>query len=895
MTKYPYVPIAWALALALPAFAQTAPVAQASSPSPASPAGNEVVQLSPFDVAAAEVHGYTAAESVTGTRIASRLINLPFAVNVVTSAFMNDFAAYDLNDQLAFVSGFSPSEVTGQFQLRGFTAPVTMVDGFRRIGLVDTVDIDRIEIIKGSAASIYGAIDPGGAVNIITKQPTMTPEQQFNFGAGSDNFYRATLSSSGPMGNSQKFFYRVDLANSFNKYSQEFASKHQSSANVKLEYKPSEATTLELSLEHDELYEHPFVQALTVTEKRTMPWAGNSITESQYFGMALAPQGLLDYNYAGPQSYNHNRVSSATFTLEHQFSDFWSLKFGANAFTNPYNSQSVGSGAYYPYGTGDITLDGNGNVQQTFAPEVKDQPEASWNPQRGGGYQLDNLFSFSTGPIHNKLLLTTDYYGLTKRSLTEVPTVTSSSGTSQATDYYTLYSPYTPASYYTMSSTWAPDLGYGWNTTLYGDNPSLYNAVTTDQRTFAGDYGLFGSERASMFDDRLILLAGGRYDSVNNTVANYNIPAVGNPSSLVLVEPAQSQAFSYTTSAWTYQLGASYKVLPDVNLYANKSSAFNPQPQINSFTGDPLPNNKSSGYEFGFKTSLFNERLALSVDRFEINEYNLVQNETEPVTGQKDTILSGEQQAKGEEMDFNFQATNNLQFFGDWGYTQTVVLQSDTITFLNGLPARRVPRDNVGFGFRYQFSHGALKGLYVLGSGNYYSKSLVNLGSGKSLIPGPAGSALGKTSSMYYVAATNTTYATGKDPKISGEKKITATPVINAPFPGNGVLPYINLPANVLINYPMSAAGTPLPLADPSVPGVYSGMPEGVFVDDGRQNNFNAPYAVFQVGAGYEWKWAGFKNKVQVNLRNLLNRQYTYGSGTPGAPFQVVATYELKF
>jgi iron complex outermembrane recepter protein len=898
MTKYQLATLALAAVIAVPAWAQTAPSdAQASSTAAPAPAASEVVQLSPFDVAAQEVHGYTSAESVTGTRIASKLIDLPFAVDVVTNAFMNDFAAYNLNDQLAYVSGFSPSEVTGQFQLRGFASPITMVDGFRRIGLVGTVDIDRIEVIKGSAASIYGAITPGGAVNIITKQPTMTPEQSLDFGAGSDSFYRATLSSSGPVGNSRTLFYRVDLEDSFNKYSQEFASKHASSVAVKFEYKPDDATTVMLSLEHDELYEHPFVQALTVTEKRTMPWAGNAITESQYYGMALVPQGLLNYNYAGPESYDHNRVSSATVSVEHRFSDVWSVKFGANDFTNPYNAQSVGSGAYYPYGTGNVTLDANGNVQQTFAPEVKDQPQATWSPQQGGGYQLDNLFSFKTGSVSHKLLFTTDYYGLAQRNQNLVPTVTTSGGTSQATDYYGLYSPYTPPSYYTSAVTWAPYMGYGWNTTLYGADPAVYNATTTDQRTFAGDYGLFGSERASMLGDRLILMAGGRWDWVHNDVANYNIPAVGNPASLVLSEPANYQSFSYNTSAWTYQLGASLKVLPDVNLYANKSSAFNPQPQINSFTGLPLPNNKSDGYEFGFKTALLNERLAISVDRFVINEYNLVQNETDPVTGQKDTILSGEQEAKGYELDFNYQATNNLQFFGDWGYTQTEVLQSDTITFLNGLPARRVPRDNVGVGLRYQISHGALKGLYFVGGGKYYSKSLVNLGSGKSLIPGPNGTKSGSTSTMYYVAATNTTYAyaNSADPKITGEQKISGTPVINAPFPGNGVLPYPNQPANELVDFPMSSTGTPLPLVNPSVPGVYQGMPEGVFVDDGRQNNFNAPYAVFQVGMGYEWKWKQFGNKIQVNVQNLLNRQYTYGSGTPGAPFQVVGTYSLKF
>ena len=811
-------------------------------------------------------------------------------MDVVTSAFMEDFQAYSLNDQLAFVAGFSPSEVTGQFQLRGFSAPTVMVDGFRRFGLVDTSDVDRIEVIKGSAASIYGAIQPGGAVNILTRQPTTTPTENLQLGGGSDDFYRAALFSSGPLGNSGKLFYRLDVANQFNKYSDEFVSKHTDFISGKVLYKPDDQSSLTIDFQHSEIYEHPFAQVLTVTEKQTMPWAGNSVTESQYYGMAT--NGLLNYNYQGPESYIHQRVSSATLTYQHSFGDFWSLKFGANAFVNPYNDQLVGSGAYYPYGTGNVTVV-NGVVQQAFAPEVKDQPSVDWKPQRGGGMQLDNLFSFNTGPIGNKLLFTADYYELSQRILTLIPEVAGA----QATDYYALYSPYNPsgAPYYTPGTAWSPAMGYGWNTTLYGANPSLYSGVSTDQWIADGDYGLFGSERASMFANRLILMAGGRWDYVRNQVKNYNMPANGTNGS-ALAEPAAYQAFDYNTSAWTYELGASFKLTDTVNLYANKSTAFNPQPQIDTTTGLPLPNNKSDGYEFGVKAGFLGNRLNVSLDRFVINEHNLVQSETDPVTGLKDSILSGLQRAEGYELTLNYQVSNGFYVQGDWGYTQSVVLQSDTLTFLNDLPARRVPRNNVGGAMRYEISGGPLKGLFFLLDGKYYSKSLVNLGSGKSLIAGPASTTVGSTTSMYYDPAANLTYTSGTDPKIANEVKISSTPVINLPFPGNGLLPYPGLAAGQVINFPVGQNGKPLVLANPAVANVYTGVPTGVFVDDGREFNYNAPYALIDIGTGYSWKsmWAT-RSTVRVSAKNALNRKYTFGSGAPGAPFQIVTTYNLKF
>jgi outer membrane receptor protein involved in Fe transport len=148
---------------------------------------------------------------------------------------------------------------------------------------------------------------------------------------------------------------------------------------------------------------------------------------------------------------------------------------------------------------------------------------------------------------------------------------------------------------------------------------------------------------------------------------------------------------------------------------------------------------------------------------------------------------------------------------------------------------------------------------------------------------------------MYYVPSQNETYATGKDPKLTGEVKITGTPFINAPFPGSGILPYPNLPANAALNYPISALGQPLTLVNASTPGVYSGEAEGVFVDDGREFNFNAPYALFDAGMGYTWKTGRFTHTLQVNVKNLLNRKYTYGSGVPGNPFQVSGSYYLNW
>eukprot|EP01036_Dinobryon_divergens_P020603 gene20603-28270_t len=52
----------------------------------------DIVSLSAFEVMGAPSNDYIASDSVTGTRVASKLKDLPFQVNVVTAEFMTDFA-----------------------------------------------------------------------------------------------------------------------------------------------------------------------------------------------------------------------------------------------------------------------------------------------------------------------------------------------------------------------------------------------------------------------------------------------------------------------------------------------------------------------------------------------------------------------------------------------------------------------------------------------------------------------------------------------------------------------------------------------------------------------------------------------------------------------------------
>src|SRR5258708_20720182 len=89
--------IALTLIAPLLAQAQTAPASK-----------DDVVNLSEFTVKTGSDRGYSASETMTGVRTATQIKNLPFAVNVFTNEFMEDFAVFEIGDNITgYVSSFS--------------------------------------------------------------------------------------------------------------------------------------------------------------------------------------------------------------------------------------------------------------------------------------------------------------------------------------------------------------------------------------------------------------------------------------------------------------------------------------------------------------------------------------------------------------------------------------------------------------------------------------------------------------------------------------------------------------------------------------------------------------------------------------------------------------------
>lgn len=110
-------------------------------------------------------------------KIDAPLRDIPQTVDVVPAAVLKDQRALSIQDALKNVPGVGLSHGDGQrdqVTIRGFSAIADQfVDGFRDDALYfrDLSNVERIEVVKGPAAVLYGRGSSGGLINRVTRKP----------------------------------------------------------------------------------------------------------------------------------------------------------------------------------------------------------------------------------------------------------------------------------------------------------------------------------------------------------------------------------------------------------------------------------------------------------------------------------------------------------------------------------------------------------------------------------------------------------------------------------------------------------------------------------------------------------------------------------------------------
>ncbi|MEZ4967452.1 MAG: TonB-dependent receptor [Saprospiraceae bacterium] len=156
---------------------------------------------------------------ITGTMKEMRKSDSPVPVEVYSPKFFLRNPTPSLFDAVQMVNGVRPQLQcnvcnTGDIHINGMEGPYTMVliDGMPIVSGLSTVYglsgipnsvVQRMEVVKGPAASLYGSEAMGGLINVITKDPSEKPELHLDLNGTSYGEYNADAAGSLALGKAQ--------------------------------------------------------------------------------------------------------------------------------------------------------------------------------------------------------------------------------------------------------------------------------------------------------------------------------------------------------------------------------------------------------------------------------------------------------------------------------------------------------------------------------------------------------------------------------------------------------------------------------------------------------------------------------------------------------------------
>jgi len=176
--------------------------AASAAPSFAQEQNTTVDKVEVIEVVGRAQQFYLDGSTRVGTKTDANILDIPMSAQVLTKQLIIDQAARNITDlyrSIAGVSEFSYSGVT----FRGFRDDSNVFydgvrgDPFSGFSVPQVFNVERIEVLKGPAAALYGGGEPGGMINYITKKPTFTEQKNLNLAFGSDSLFGGSVDFSG--------------------------------------------------------------------------------------------------------------------------------------------------------------------------------------------------------------------------------------------------------------------------------------------------------------------------------------------------------------------------------------------------------------------------------------------------------------------------------------------------------------------------------------------------------------------------------------------------------------------------------------------------------------------------------------------------------------------------
>ncbi|WP_369980335.1 catecholate siderophore receptor Fiu [Xanthomonas bundabergensis] len=594
--------------------------------------------LGKVDVEAQRAKRYLV-EAPASPKFTQPLIDTPQTINVISKDLFTEQGATTLTEALrnspgvgTFYVGENGNTTTGDaIYMRGFDSSSSIfVDGVRDLGSIsrDVFNIEQIEVEKGPAGTDNGRSAPTGAINLVTKQATLTDAVSGALSGGSDDQRRLTADWNQTLGASSAL--RVNV---MGQDSDALGRDHVNNKRWGL------ASSLVFGLGSDTRY---YLDLLYVKQDNvpdggvaTIGLPGYTSPDPARPWLSAAPR-VDSENFYGTR-YDHDDVTAkmATFRFEHDFSDTVKL---TNTARWGRNEQDYLLFAFMPNTANLRTPNPADTSTWTVArslPTFKDQQYTIVTDQ------LNLRVDFATGAVQHNL--STGVEAAREELLSWGHNIVDRAAWLAAN----------PANLYD------PD----WNTTplVTARNGAHSKGTTTTFSAYAFDTLKFG--------DSFLVTAGVRadhyktdFDSLTCTTAT---------STAVPCTTAVGVDADISDTLFSWKLGAVYKAAENVSLYANYAisqqppggSALELSASANNANNPRFDPQKAKTAEVGTKWNFLGEDLFVTMALFRTDVSNEIAQGSDGLYYQ-----TGEKQVQGVELSAVGKLSDNWSI--STGYTK---------------------------------------------------------------------------------------------------------------------------------------------------------------------------------------------------------------------------------
>lgn len=599
----------------------------------------------------------------------------PQPIAIVTHEIIEQQQSKQLSDVLQNVNGLYITSSRGNsqdsFGGRGFNFGNDNIfkNGARvNSGVFPEVSgLERVEVLKGGNAMLYGNVAAGGVVNLITKKPRFEFGGSVGFSAGSWDNYKSTVDFYGPL--SKKVAFRVNGAY------ENADSFRDVVSSEKYYFNPSFAFNIG---ENSQL----IVEADYLKNDFTPDFGIGSFTNKDG---SYALNTILPRNAFVGTDWQFQNVEQATtgITFNHQLSDVWTLNAVASYqnYTKDYFSTERVQWSY----------------DAANRLNWKRPLNRTYNEQNYTSLQLNLNGEIKTGSVNHKILVGTDGDYGTNDSYTYLnPTNNKSYGTSY---FYGTNGSSAGTIYLDDAATWA--------------SGAIPDAVRKDRNRIPTQrFGIYLQDYIEL-SDKFKVLAGLRWSYIENKESEKK----------TFADNTIANSAGTVDRAFSPKAGLVYMPNNNLSVFATYTNSFSANTG-RDLNDQSLTPSLIDQFEVGLKHNFWNNAVAVNLSAYQIENRNFYQTaeflaDGTPNSDSNIKEFAGRMRSQGVELDITGNPYPNLSIIAGASYNHSVYLDTPAdFGYVENQRLVRTPATTANASVFYTFNK-YIKGL-KLGASAYF-------------------------------------------------------------------------------------------------------------------------------------------------------------------------------